>query len=366
MLVIASASFLPTRARACGGGVVTLPATTIDANAQRIVISVHGGMTDVVTQIGVPATTADYGVLIPVPGQPTLDATPVSSADLDVLFSATTPQIYSSSHGGGGCGCPLGAGSTNKGGGVGGSLDGGAQVSAPVAIGPVTAVTLTADTGDAINAWLADNGFAIPSAEQSIVASYAGTGRFFIAIRRGDMTATGGATSVGVHFTLAGDQRGLPLRFARIGAGATIGFTVLVVTDGAVAPSAPFAALTLDSLDGSQLKSSGYGAALSAAVAAHGNHAFVIEGVFPDTYVTQRQIDSLRSFIPAGSSLTRLSTLVPADALDTDVVFDQPFSGTAPSSIYVQRSGGPSRRPELAVGLAFAALAFAVRRRAHG
>ena len=92
------------------------------------------------------------------------------------------------------------------------------QVSQPVTIGPVTAVTLTADTGDAINAWLGDNGFVIPAASQSIVDAYAGPGRYFIAIRRSDTAATGGPTSVGLHFTLGGDERGLPLRFARLGA----------------------------------------------------------------------------------------------------------------------------------------------------
>src|SRR5689334_13651388 len=113
-LVFDAALAISRPARACGGGVVTLPAATVGDDAQRILISVQGGMTDVITQIGVPATTADYGVLIPVPGQPTLDATPVSSAELDTLFSATAPQIYSfSDGGGGGCGCPLAAGSAN-------------------------------------------------------------------------------------------------------------------------------------------------------------------------------------------------------------------------------------------------------------
>ena len=93
-------------ARACGGGVVSTPiAGTIGADAQRIVISVHGGVTDIVTQIGVPATTAEYGVLIPVPGEPTLDATPVKSAELDTLFSATAPSVrLSVPDDGGGCG----------------------------------------------------------------------------------------------------------------------------------------------------------------------------------------------------------------------------------------------------------------------
>lgn len=86
---------LPVRAaRACGGGVVTTAeAGTIGANAQRIIISVHGGTTDVVTQIGVPAAGVDYGVLIPMAGQPTLDPNPVASADIDRLFADTAPSI---------------------------------------------------------------------------------------------------------------------------------------------------------------------------------------------------------------------------------------------------------------------------------
>ena len=215
-------------ARACGGGVVaSTQAGTLGADAQRIFISVRGGMTDVITQIGVPQTTADYGVLIPVPSEPTLDATPVASADIDRLFARTAPTIVvqASDDDGGGCGC----GSTKA-----GSPSGAAQVSQPVTIGPVTAVTLTADTGAAINTWLVDNGFALPGSSQSIVNSYAGPGRYFIAIRRSDAAASGGPTSVGVHFTLAGDERGLPLRFASIGAADRVSFTVLVAADEVV------------------------------------------------------------------------------------------------------------------------------------
>jgi len=357
--VFGAALAMSRPARACGGGVVTLPAATVGADGQRIMIAVQGGMTDVVTQIGVPMTSADYGVLIPVPDEPTLDPTPVSSPELDTLFSVTMPQVDSSTDSG--CGCPLAAGSADKS----GSSVGAARVSAPVAIGPVTAVTLTADTGDAINTWLADNGFAIPAGDQALVSAYAGTGRYFIAIRRNDTTASGDPTSVGVHFTLAGDQRGLPFRFVRMGAGPTVGITVLVVSDAAVAPSAPFAALTLHDLNGSLVKSSGYAAAVTAAVAAHGNHAFVVEGIFHDSDFKFEKIPSLLRFIPAGASLTRLSTLVPADALDTDVVFDQPFAASAPRELRVQRTDARARRPALAFGLAFIALAAVVRRRAR-
>ena len=362
LVIVASVCASHRAARACGGGVVTTTqAATLGADAQRIFISVHGGVTDVITQIGVPATTADYGVVIPVPSQPTLDATPVKQAELDSLFSATQPSILSQSGGddGIGCGCPVAAGS-DKGGA--GAAPGGVQVSNPVAIGPVTAVTLTANNGDAINAWLADNGFAIPAAERPVVDAYAGPGRYFIAIRRNDTAATGGATSVGVHFTLAGDERGLPLRFAHIGAGPQVGFTVLVVSDAAVAPSAPFAALTLSDLSLATISGPGYAAALATAIAEHGDRAFVIEGVWAATDFTRSRIDSLRPFIPAGARVTRLSTVVPATALDTDVVFDQPFTGTAPRVLYVLRAPPPAGHPKLAFGFALLAIVAIARR----
>src|SRR4029078_13511617 len=133
--------------------------------------------------------------LLPVPAEPTLDAEPVPSAELDKLDQVTAPHIFitssssSSDDGflGGGCGC--GAGSANKGG-VGGSEQG-VDVAQPVAIGPVTAVVLTGATAAAVNGWLSDSGFAFPADQQALVAAYAGTGRYFIALRRTVGTPTG-------------------------------------------------------------------------------------------------------------------------------------------------------------------------------
>lgn len=115
VLLITGASFMAVPvARACGGGVVAPQAATIGADAQRIILAVHDGVTDVITQLGVSRTTADYGVLIPVPSQPTLDAKPVASADLDVVFNGTAPSIgISVPDDGPSCGCPA-AGSSNK------------------------------------------------------------------------------------------------------------------------------------------------------------------------------------------------------------------------------------------------------------
>jgi hypothetical protein len=370
LLLTATAALLARSgaARACGGGVVTTTeAGTVGADAQRILISVRGEITDVITQIGVPRTTADYGVLIPVPGEPTLDTTPVASADIDKLFARTAPRIVVRASDGGddGIGCAIGCGSGATKGGIGDPLPGGAQVSEPVTIGPVTAVTLTADTGDAVNAWLGESGFALSAEGQALVAAYAGAGRYFIAIRRSTTAATGAPTSVGVHFTLAGDQRGLPLRFARLGAGVSVGFTVLVAADAVVAPSPPFAALTLTDLDPAQLRGSGYAGALAVALADHGHHAFVIEGTWTSATLMNDSNGwpSLRPFIAAGQAVTRLSTLVPAAALDTDVVFDQPFTGPVPEQVIVQRTAPREQQPRLALGAVLLALAAVASRR---
>ena len=360
--------FVPWRAaRACGGGVVTkAQAGTIGSDAQRILISVRGNMTDVITQIAVPATTADYGVLLPLPSAPALDSKAVASAELDALYEWTAPKVIqpaeSDDDGLLSCGCPVKSGSDS----AGGANPRGVQVSQPVTIGPVTAVTLTADTGDAINAWLGDNGFVIPAASQSIVDAYAGPGRYFIAIRRSDTAATGGPTSVGVHFTMAGDERGLPLRFARIGAGEAVGFTVVVAADGPMGPSAPFAALTLNDLDRGVVRTSGYAPALSSAIGQRANRAFVIEGSWPGSALAAGAgFPSLRPFFSSDQTVTRLSAILPASTLDTDVVFDQPFAGAAPDRIYVRRTRSREGQPRLAFGAALLAFAAVVRRRSR-
>jgi hypothetical protein len=298
---------------------VTTQTGAVGADAQRIFLSVRGGNTDVVTQVRVPDTTADYGVLIPVPAAPTLDPVPVSMNDLDSLERKTAPTIYidAGDADGPSCGCPVAGGSSNKS----GNLDS-VQVSTPIAIGPVTAVSITADSGDAINTWLTQNGFAIAPADRPIVDAHSGTGRYFIALRRNDSAATGGATSVGVHFSLAGDQRVLPLGFARLGAASTVAFTVVVAADDVVGPAAPFEALTLDALDAGTLRSAGYASAV--AVSAHAGRAFVLEGSWTAATIAADIGGRIGGLIGPTGHVTRLSTILPASGLTGDVVFNEP------------------------------------------
>jgi hypothetical protein len=366
----AGAVLAPGRARACGGGVVTIPGGTgAVAGAQRIFFAVHADRTDVITQIGVPATTADYGVLIPVPAQPVLDSQPVPASELDALDTATLPRIYqqstSSTHSGIGCTCGSGGVAKNSAAGGGQVLD----VSAPVNIGPVTAVVLAGD-GDAVNSWLADAGFSIPADQQALVAEQAGAGRAFIALRRNDSAATGGATSVGVHFTLpAGTVPALPLRFARLGAADTIAFTIFIASDNPAAPSPPFTALTLNDLNAALLRSDGYVEAVTQAVDWAGGRAFVLEGAYGSGTLTGRVGARIEGMMADVKGVTRLTTIVPSSALTTDVTFDQSYPNEIPTVRYVDagRLGAGGRRfadgTGLGAGTALAGAALWLRRR---
>ena len=72
---------------------------------------------------------------------------------------------------------------------------------------------------------------------------------------------------------------------------------------------------------------------------------------------------SLSSFVQYSQTLTRLSTMLPATALDTDVVFDQPYSGTVPNQRYTQRTRTPGGQTHLAFGAALLGFAALARRR---
>lgn len=372
----------PWPAEACGGGGVTVPSDSTKAgvaDSQRIVLAFHADKstptTDIIAQIGVPAADADYGVLIPVPGEPKLDPQPVSIADLDALDHYTQPTIVTLQEGweeenGSGCGCGS-SGDDDAAGSKGsdGSSSTAVSVSAPVNVGPATAVVLKADDGSALTAWLDENGFAIPSEHQAIVDHYVEMGDSFIAIRRRDTAPPDGPTSLGLHYTLAGDHRQLSLMFARIGAAPTVSFTVFVTAPTIAFPTEDFAPLELQELPESTLRAS-YSAAVAQAVARYGSHAFVMEGTW-GAPLRAPVSDEFAALLGSTNFTTRASTIVAANALDTDVRFDV-HGVSVPNSVTLgPASARLPRARESGVGvlslvLAARALRRRFRRRGNG
>src|SRR5205814_1673448 len=146
-------------------------------------------------------------------------------SEMATLAQGTAPVIATRSSEGPGCQCvPTPGASDDTSGGS--EPPSGVQVGAPVQLGTATAVVLDGASPDALLAWLASNGFAMPAAHAGLVTEYAKPGRYFVAIRRSPQAPVGVPTSVALHLTIPGDQRGLPLRFARMGASARVAFTV--------------------------------------------------------------------------------------------------------------------------------------------
>ncbi len=284
----------------------------IGAGAQRIIIATREGATEVVVEMTVPQTIADYGVLIPVPVRPTLDPVPVDSDDIDQVDQATRPQIYdgSGSSSGGGIGC----GSASDRGGL---NDLGVEVIQKVDIGPLEVVVLTATAASDLTRWLTSNGFKIPNGKEQVLTRYTGVGNYFIAARRNDHSAAGSASRIGVHFTLPGTQLTIPLPATQLGSGGFLGVTLFVATDGGVGSMTPYAPLTLNDLD-EELLSSDYRGAVQAAVTSRAGLAFVVEGIYPNGAANILP-NRLAAFTSPGATLTRMSTVAEPSSFTTDL-----------------------------------------------
>lgn len=351
---------IPRQASACGGGGIASQ-TGVVVDSQRIVISSRAnGTTDIVAQISVPRTLWDYGVLIPVPSEPTIDTTPVSARDLAALDSGTAPQFVPkpSDPPSSGCGCGS-AGDDDASGGP----TRGVTASPPVEIGPVVAVALTGDSDEAIVVWLAEHGFILPSSSAAILANYVGEGNYFIAIRRSDSAANGSPTSIGIHYSLVGDHRKLSLGFTRLGAAPVVAYTVFLGAKEATGPSAPFIPLTIDDVNAGLWSTGFYKTAVQTLVASHDSKAFVLESVTPVSAVAARA-PSLARFFDEGTVITRATTVLESDKISDDVVFATPFEKSVPSTRYALLNVlGPRVGSYGPLGVGLMAIALRRRRR---
>lgn len=308
-------------AHACGG-IVSPPTSLVLQDQQRVFISKRSdGTSNVVLQLGIPSVSTEFGALTPVLGQPTLDAEPVDVSELDELDSRTRPTAGGSDDSaGGGCGC----GSAAEAGGDRGGL-GGVNVIQIVDIGPVTAAVLTADSTLPLTDWLTQNGFLVPASDQSVIDAYVGANNYFIAFKR-SAQAGSGPSSVGVSFSVVGDQRGYPLRMSRLGASDRLAIQVFVAAPESQAPKGsgptnPFEALTLADFSVSEVQND-YESAIFQKVAANGGKAFVVEGVYhPSAHWREPLGPRLMAITETDQNLTRLATVLAPASLTQDAMF---------------------------------------------
>lgn len=321
-------------AHACGG-VVSNPTALVLQNQQRVLISYRSsGTSHVVLQLGIPSAEAEFGAITPVTGQPTLDSQPVDVSELDELDDRTRPYASSAPDTGGGCGCGSAEPAGDK---SGGGSPNGVNVIQIVDIGPVTAAVLEATDSAPLTSWLGDNGFVVPSSDQSIVDQYIGPDRYLIAFKRSS-AAGQGPSSVGVSFSVPGDARGYPLRMSRLGASERLAIQVFVAAPESQAPKGsgptnPFEALTLNDFTPSELETD-YTSAIFSHVQALNGKAFVVEGVYHSNQGWREPLGTrLSELTDSDQNLTRLATVLAPSSLTEDAMFVSDAPDDVPTSL---------------------------------
>ncbi len=104
------------------------------------------------------------------------------------------------------------------------------SVTAQSVIGPYQAVTIHSTDGKGVGPWLTENGFAIPANVQPIIDAYTSGGFDFIALRlRPDASVRAMRP---VRVVTPGADATMPLRMVAAGAGAHVGLTLWVISEG--------------------------------------------------------------------------------------------------------------------------------------
>jgi Uncharacterized protein conserved in bacteria (DUF2330) len=228
------------RAAACGGCFTPpVPPTQIasDITDERMLLSVSPTQTTLYDQIRFAGSPSSFAWVLPIHGTVTVGL----SADVlfDSLDTLTETQInpppsscpQPPSCSGGGCGSSSSSA----------SVTGGEGPEAPRVtitkqgnVGPYATVQLHANDSSALNDWLAQNGFEIPSNVTPVLDEYVREGFDFLAMK---LLPNEGVQSMRpVRVSSSGASFSLPLRMAAIGTGVTVGITIWVVSDGRYEP----------------------------------------------------------------------------------------------------------------------------------
>jgi hypothetical protein len=226
-------------AAACGGCFHPPAQTVTDITDERMLLSVSTTQTTLYDQIRYSGSPTAFAWVLPIRGTVTV------GLSADVLFDSidelTSTQINapyvscpspSNCSGGGGCGSSDSADFAS------GSAEPGASQTVTVTkqqnVGPYATVQLHATDASALNGWLGDNGFAIPSDVTPTIDAYVAEGFDFLAMKL--LPDAGVQAMRPVRVSMPGASLSLPLRMAAIGTGATVGITIWVVSDGRYEP----------------------------------------------------------------------------------------------------------------------------------
>ncbi len=216
-------------ALACGGCFAPPQDNTVVTD-HRMVLSISPQKTTLYDQIRYQGSPASFAWVLPIVG--TVDVGVSADALFSTLDSATAVQVIAPP-----LNCPPPPYCPGTGRGFASSMDasaaatpGGVTVLKQETVGPYETVQLRSTDPQALNTWLADHGYTIPSDVAPVIASYVTEHFDFLALK-----LVPGATVQAmrpVRVTTQGASPTLPLRMVAAGTGAVVGITLWTVGDG--------------------------------------------------------------------------------------------------------------------------------------
>ncbi|HEY5147030.1 MAG TPA: DUF2330 domain-containing protein [Polyangiaceae bacterium] len=230
----ALAVFAERDAAACGGCFHPPTQTASDITDERMLLSVSTTQSTLYDQIQYAGNPTSFAWVLPIHG--TVDVGLSADVLFDSIDALTATTIVPPEPN---CPPPPNCGGGTSSGGAFGVAGG--DTAAPAVtvtkaenVGPYATVQLHSTDSSALDAWLAQNGFAIPSDVVPIINEYVTEGFDFLAMKL--LPNQGVQAMRPVRVTSPGASLSLPLRMAAVGTGATVGITIWVVSDGRYEP----------------------------------------------------------------------------------------------------------------------------------
>ena len=235
-IAVAGISFgLESDADACGGCFAPPDPPTV-VNDHRMILSISKTQSTLYDQIKYTGSPSSFGWVLPIAG--TVDVGLSSDLVFSTLDQQTQTRViqpplncppfpegcFQGGSSSGGFNAPS-AGSANE---------DGVSVIKQETVGPYETVQLASDNANALNEWLAKNGYVVPQDVQPVIAAYVAEKFNFLALKL--QPGQGVQDMRPVRVTTSGAGAVLPLRMVAAGTGPTVGITLWVISEGRYEP----------------------------------------------------------------------------------------------------------------------------------
>lgn len=219
-------------AEACGGCIHPNETPTVVTD-HRMIFTVSKEQSTLYDQISYSGSPSSFGWVLPVVGDVSIGV----SADgvFGAIDARTATQIYAPP-----INCPVEPEAcralfARDGGAVQYSNGGGVTVLRREVVGPYDTALLKASSPAALETWAKDNAFVIPEEAKPVIAAYQAEHFDFLAVKL--VPGAGVKDMRPIRVTTKGANVALPLRMVAVGAGATLGITLWVLSEGRMEPT---------------------------------------------------------------------------------------------------------------------------------